>query len=747
MPAEGENMITRFALACAFSVLPAIGWAQAPDEESSTPIVIADFIDPQAVIVVRGDRRSRLSAPIAASVFSAEALADRAINTLDTLVMAAPGLHMINDQDPGTNIVSLRGVTTDRLQQAAIAYVIDDVPLADTELFTAPLFDLERADVLRGPQGALFGKNAAGGAIEVRTLDGDVDDGYLQLSAGDGAFRSAEAAHGFLRGDWGVRIAGQWNAADGWIKNRTLNRVVDAQDSRAARLSVAGHLGAIDLDARLFALHEDGGAAWASSNNVTGLYGGALKGDALSDPIGDFEGRAKRDWMQTSLRARWDAGYGEFFALIARDDYRKRWVEELDYRPGAVTFFGAPLFLNGLQPIRQPTDIGATTFDARYRWHEGGGDSESVYVFGVFAQDIDRDRTDDFGPLLFGAPAPFYETDSLQTALYGSARWRWSRFTLDVQGRFDRDRRTQAISNTATGARLETRRATFERFQPRLGASYQVSDGAFIYANLAEGFRTGGFNPAPTPTSVWRAQFAPEVTRSAEIGLKMRGALSPGAEYSIETAAYASQIDQYQSYTFLDGNSVTLSVDSVDVRGFEASGALNFDASPLDAIAVSAAFALADSEIAAFIAPDPLIAGSTRDYRGKQVPNAPLWSANVSGQWTHQRAETQTLRLRADVNATGETFYEIDNALRSPPKAWLDLTLAWSRAARSFDGPRAGDWHVALIGKNVTDERWAISAFGQGMLPLLAGLGPNGPFDTFTLNRGRQVRLELRRDF
>jgi iron complex outermembrane receptor protein len=559
--------------------------------------------------------------------------------------------------------------------------------------------------------------------------------------------RAGEAALGFAIGDWGVRIAGQWNAADGWIKNRTLNRVVDTQDSRAARVSAAGRIGDVDLDARVFALHEDGGAAWASSNNVTGLNSGVLSGRALTDPIGDFEGRAKRDWAQTSLRARFDAWDGEVFALIARDDYRKRWVEELDYRQGALTFFGAPLFPIGLQPIRQPTDIAATTFDARYRLRVEGGSRETVYVLGVFAQDIDRKRIDDFGPLLFGAPAPSYDTDSLQTALYGSARWQGARLTFDLQGRLDRDQRTQTISNSATGAQLERRRATFERFQPRIGISYEAFDNAYIYANLAEGFRTGGFNPAPGPTSVWRAQFAPEITRSAELGVKTRGALWRGAGFSFEAAAFASEIDQYQSYTFLDGNSVTLSVDAVDVRGFELSGGLNWDASTVDEMALSGAFALADSEIAAFVAPDPLIAGATRDYRGKQVPNAPLWTATLSGQWTHNFAETQSITARADVNVTGETFYEIDNALKSPAKEWLDLTLAWSRAARSFDGPRAGDWRVALIGKNITDERWAISAFGQGMLPLLAGLGPNGPFDTFTLNRGRQVRLEVRRDF
>jgi iron complex outermembrane receptor protein len=89
------------------------------------------------------------------------------------------------------------------------------------------------------------------------------------------------------------------------------------------------------------------------------------------------------------------------------------------------------------------------------------------------------------------------------------------------------------------------------------------------------------------------------------------------------------------------------------------------------------------------------------------------------------------------LHGAGETFYEIDNALRSPPRTWWD-------AQTSF---RQGSWTISAIGRNITDERWAVSAFGQGMLPLLQGLGPGGPFDSFTINRGRQVSVSIQRDF
>jgi iron complex outermembrane receptor protein len=129
--------------------------------------------------------------------------------------------------------------------------------------------------------------------------------------------------------------------------------------------------------------------------------------------------------------------------------------------------------------------------------------------------------------------------------------------------RYDRDEREQAIS--AAGTALGRDEATFDAWQPKATLSWRPEEGTLLYATYAEGFRTGGFNPAPGPGSVWEARFEPETTRSAEIGAK----LTRGDAY-VEGAAYVSRISDYQSYTFLENNSVTLNVDAVNVRGLEA---------------------------------------------------------------------------------------------------------------------------------------------------------------------------------
>jgi iron complex outermembrane recepter protein len=686
-------------------------------------VIIHTHVSMREVVVVRGKSESAITVP--ASVVRVN---KDLVQTIDDVATAVPGVWLVNDQDPGTNILSIRGATTDRLQQASVAFVLDGVPLADTELFTPRLFDLAGVEVLKGPQGALYGKNAAGGVVAITTREALFGLGQAQIRIGDGGLREFEFGKSFgLSQDWALRAAGVFSSSEGWIQNTTLNKKVDGSDTRAIRLGLEGAALGFDLDFRTHWLEEDGGAAWASSNNVTGKNRGSLEGAVLINPIGDYEGQAARRWVQTSARAARTFELGELNLLIARDSYQKRWTEELDYRPGALTFFGFAAFLYGIQPIAQPIDVRATTLQARWNSKLSGPFN---FQLGAFAQETDKDRVDDFGPLLFGGPASAYATNSRQTAVFGGVEWHPSdAWLIEAQGRFDRDVRSQIISNSKTAARIEKREGTFERFQPRVAASYNFGSGFLAYASYGEAFRPGGFNPAPAATSIWKAAYRPEVTNSFEIGAKMRNLPLSGR---LELAIYSNTVTDYQNYTFIDNQSVTLNVDEVLVNGFEASGSFK----PFNSLTLGASYALTDSEIQRFIATDPLLGSpATRDYTGKAVPNAPRDTGKVWGEHIFP-LEAYQVTIRADANYAGKTFYEIDNVLYSPSRWWADLTLVLKRE----------DWAFTVKAENITDKRWAISAFGQGMTGLLAGLGPGGPFDTFTINRGRRVSLTLRKE-
>lgn len=683
----------------------------------------------EIVVVAIGRRAEAFETPASVLRLDAETLRGRQIRSLDELAEAAPGLFLINDQDPGTNILSARGVTTDRLQAAAVAYLSDGVLLADTELFTAPLFDVGDAQVVRGPQGALFGKNAAGGVVALSSRrPGERLNGYLRALYGTGDRREFEGAIGGpVGGGLSLRAAGYWTDFEGVIANTFLDQRVDAEERRAARLIATFEQGPVALFGKVQWLEEDGGAAFLSSGDVTGDFGGRLGGAALTAPMGDFPGAADRRWLQGALSGALDLGGARASLTLARDRYDKDFIEELDFRAGPLTFFGAPLFPEGLQPIAQPVEIAASTLDFALEGEVG----RLAWRANAFVQDVDRDRVDDFGPLLFGAPAPRFETDSLQTAGSLSLDWRVSeRLRLSAAIRRDADRRSQTILADATGALIERREARFARFQPQAAAGYALSPDAQLYIAYGEAFRTGGFNPIPGPQAIFEAVFPEEVVRSLEGGLKLRNLPLQGR---FEATLFAARTRNFQNYAFLDGNSVALQVDRVNTRGAELSAAFT----PFEGLDVSGVFALADAEIGPFIAPDPVNLGALRDLTGNQVPNVPLWTTSFSLVYARALGAGWRLLARADANGVGRTRFEIDNVLFAPPRATADLRLELKR----------GRYALAGFVRNVTDERFAISAFGQTNIPLLAGLGPDGPFDSFTLNRGRQAAIEARLEF
>ncbi|HMO69078.1 MAG TPA: TonB-dependent receptor plug domain-containing protein, partial [Novosphingobium sp.] len=300
------------------------------------PAHAAEAEDTEILVTARGRAEALLAVPDTITVFDREAIAARKLESVDDIIAATPGVFIINDQDPGTNLISIRGVSTNRNQAPSIAYVVDGLALADPELFTLRAYDLAQVEVLKGPQGALFGRSASGGVIAITTAEpGREPGGSASIGMGNGFTMTADAAiDAPLSERVQLRLSGSWRDTDGFITNTFLNKKVDGFASRNLRAKLRAELsGATVLRLRAGWADESGGAAWISSGNVTGPFGGRLAGKALTAPFGDFEGRSSRDWwgVQASLES--ELGDGLRLSWTAGlDDYDKRFVEELDFR-------------------------------------------------------------------------------------------------------------------------------------------------------------------------------------------------------------------------------------------------------------------------------------------------------------------------------------------------------------------------------------------------------------------------------
>lgn len=690
------------------------GLAQAPIEE--------------IFVTARGRAELLQDIPDSVTVFSRVSLRDREIRTIDDAVALAPGIHMINDQDPGTNILTVRGITTDRLQAPSVAYVIDGVSLADLEFFTGRFFDVERVEILKGPQGALYGKNAIGGVINVATRAPSPHwEGNAELGYGNGDTLQAEGGIGgpIIEDKLLFRVAGSFYETDGFIHNRFLDKKVDYFTSRNLRARFLGLLSEnFTADLRFNYMDEEGGAAFISSNDVTGLNAGRLSGAALTDPIGDFEGMADREWKNISLKLDWAIAGGTLTSISAFDDYAKDFVEEFDFRNGPVTLNGLPLFPEGVQPLNQPKDIEVLTQEIRYTSDDA---RRFRWIVGAFVQDMKNVRVDDFGPLLFGAEAPRFRTRSTQTAVFGQASYDLTPvLELTAALRYDRDDRSVVTRGDESGVLIERRDKVFDRFQPKLSLAWQATPDHLLYATYAQGFKTGGFNAPPGPGDIHEAVFRPEKTRAYEIGVKTSWL---DGRLVANLAGFHTRYEDLQYFAFIGANSLAFNADRADIWGVEFSGVARLIAN----LTLDASFSLTDSKIEQLTAPDPVNPAVLVDYAGRSTPNNPRNALNIGAQYEWPVAPDARLVLRADWRHLGRIYYEIDNVLHSPGRDSLDARIA-------YETPH---WSLAFWGKNLTDERWAISAFGQGQVAFLAGLGPGGPFDSFTINKGRQYGATL----
>ncbi|MDX1581670.1 MAG: TonB-dependent receptor, partial [Alphaproteobacteria bacterium] len=238
-----------------------------------------------------------------------------------------------------------------------------------------------------------------------------------------------------------------------------------------------------------------------------------------------------------------------------------------------------------------------------------------------------------------------------------------------------------------------------------------------------------GFNVPPGPNDPQMAVFPEEQTLAFEVGAKTRWL---DGRLSADLALFYTDYDNFQNTIFLNGVNTVLSVDEVDVKGLEV--ALRGDLG--GGFTTDLGFAYTESKIGPYIVPDPLGSGQMVDYTGNRTPNSPRFTLNVGGEYTAEIGQA-TLNIRLDYQHVGKLYYEVDNILHSPDHGWLNarISVAWQ------------NFEVAVWAKNLTDERWAISAFGQTQLALLQGLGPGGPFDSFTINKGAQYGARIKARF
>lgn len=413
--------------------------------------------------------------PIAISALSESAIEKADIHDLTDIATRVPSLTY-SPFSPGQNIIALRGVSSNddgAGTDNSVAIFVDEVYLGRVSNINPEMFDIERVEVLRGPQGTLYGKNTIGGAINIVSTKPDTEQFSAKLRANFGNYERTDFA-GLLTGPLSDNIAGKFSFSyrnrDGWVDNVVLGKKQKDDDVQAYRgqLLYAGDNTEVMFTADYNRLDVEDMARIPRTQVVGAL--GPIVGqyDALCGNRGPrcstnpSDGFAKRDAWGISLHVTHDFGIGELKSITA---YREN---EVDWEMDSV---GVSIPLT--DDILDKTD----QFTQEIRW---SGDTDSLnYVFGFWYLNEQTDRFEVFDILAdknintSDRYRQINETDSY--AGFGQVDWLLTEgVTLIVGGRYTYEKK--AISNDAVAGDFvvinqtfaNTREETWTSFIPKI---------------------------------------------------------------------------------------------------------------------------------------------------------------------------------------------------------------------------------------------------------------------------------------
>ncbi len=671
-------------------------------------------------IVVTAQRRAQnlQDVPVSVTAFDAELIREAGFTNSLSIGDQVPNLEI--KTFGGVPNIFIRGVGNNDFNSSSVGPISvyrDDVVVASTGSQIFSLFDLERIEVLRGPQGTLFGKNTTGGAIQFFSrLPGNELEGYVRLGYGRFDLFEAEGAVSLPLSDTlAVRVAGLVRRRDGERVNLfddsdAIN--VDEAAVRAIfrwrpdtltdiRLSVGGGRDRSDY------LNPKPLGTGPGATNIFGYADPAPNDPRILNF--DADSRNHSDNFFISLNASRDFGPFTLRSITGYDE------SQIDNR---VDVDGSPLrvdqitFLTDTWQFSQELQL---AYDSRR--------FDAIFGLYYFRENLQGDSDADLlGELdAIGASLPLITRASRRNTSYAAfAQGTYSitdALRLTLGGRYTVDRvRSQHRADLIPGyftsapdgapiplvpfARL---RDNFDAFSWRAAIDYDLADDILAYASASRGFKSGGFNIGIITSVAERTQVDPEYLTAYEVGLKMR-LFDRRLRFNL-SAFYYDYTDLQVLSVNQQGTGVpTLGLDNAadaTIKGLE----VELLAVPVESLNLGLNFGLLDAEYRNYTsgAIDPTT-GQPRDFSGNRLPGAPRFTLSSFVQYSFPLGSFEG-RLRAEYNFTGKKYYNnAEDELISSRDGYGLLNL------RATLAQGEGRWELSAWMRNVTDEEYLIDA-------------------------------------
>ncbi len=713
----------------------------------------------EEIVVTAQRREQRLQdVPVSVSVVTGAALQSAAIRSVQDLASRLPNLRIV--EGPASDLLNIRGIGSGLNTgfEQSVATFVDGVYRGRGRAIRAALFDLDRVEVLKGPQSTFFGNNAIAGALNITTRKPgkDLDYNASALYTPEDKEYVFEGGISLPVSDtFAVRAAGRLSGTDGFVRNDLLDRDEARSREKLVRLSARfepGETYRSDLRADIGSTHTRGAFPWEVVGCPPAAAYGAAAGPCatyLAQSGGKVDDRldyhaALQDsffnyrFFETAWTNAVDIGDHALTSITSYFNHHSDQLVQLVPTPTAFANGG------GLLPAAQAERYRQFTQEIRLQSPTGG--TFEYMIGGYYAHGrLNAPLQIAFNIIPFGfipLTAPLYtpgsavgasvgfrQKDTTKSAFASGTIRPIDHLRINVGLRYTAvDKSAHRTSDLGTigavpdqasfvpftdpvenifrlviGSNLNefTRTSrTDKKLQPSLGVQYDVAPDVMTYATYAKGFKAGGFSA----TSQGEL-FDPESVDSYEIGVK---SMLLDRKLTLNLALFQMDYKKLQESTFVFLSSGTIlsvigNAAGARSKGIEIGSTLRVSR----ALSFNADLAYLDSKYtnypagACTILQTKLIGSSCiQDLSGKRRPFAPEWSGNV-GATLKIPVNQLEVRLNPSVYFSSRFFQSsaADDLISQKGFAKVDL--------RASIGPSNGPWEIAIIGKNITDKRTA----------------------------------------
>ncbi len=640
--------------------------------------------------------------PVAVSVMNDIDIKDAVIEATHDIQNFVPNMKTGAAGSRGYyNLISIRGISNTGIGDPGVALYIDDIPYTDTYIFNTPIFDVDRIEVLKGPQGTLYGKNTEAGAINIVTKQpGNKIGGWASVELGTYDYIKGAASLDVpvIADTLAFRITGFADRRNGYIKNVTNDSDVDGQQTKAGRIG-AYYTPTDDLSINLnlsYTDMDDGGFPLVPMNKDKYAEGTGIGSLGDFEIAKNYEGESKSQDILSSLKVKYEMDALDIIAVTGLRSNDNKLTLDGDATP-------APMFIGF-------NSNDATAFTQEVRFISKPEITDFKWIIGAFYGNEDKDIST--GYILEKDAAEFYNvpvgtTDkmaarqtAIDAALFGQSTLRFldEKLGLTFGLRYDIARRTidrEHLYGETPSVPGYDDSTTFTKFLPKFAIDYRLTNHIMAYGNYAKGYKAGGYSFAVD--NLEDAKYDPEISDAFEVGLKSE---FPDMGLRFNIAGFYTLVDDYQDRVQIDQTTVLQSnVSTMTAYGVEVESEYRF----AEEWTLLGTFGYTDARYGDYVDPSGV------NVKDNHVSLIPEYDLGLALQYRSEHG----FMGRMELHQVGESYLNRTNTDKLSSYTLANIKI----------GYETENWDAYIALDNISDEEYYTDAYEDPALGYMGMVG------------------------